>query len=86
MKKTKQETIDELKIELSSIENLYKSKCVNWTGKTKDTDEYYSEIIANELLRNLKEFDKIPAVTRNCRHNGVDRSWYIWTKNKGQIK
>ena len=64
MRKTKQETIDELNIELSTIENLYKSKCVNWTSTTKDTDEYYSEIIANELLRNLKEFDKIPAVTR----------------------
>ena len=72
MKKTRNETIGELNKELSSIENLYKSKCVNWTGKTKDTNEYYSEIIANELLRNLNEFDKIPIVTRTntyCREN-----------------
>lgn len=72
MKKTKKETIDELNIELSTIENLYKSNCVNWTGKTKDTSEYYSEIIANELLRNLKVFDKIPVVSRTstyCREN-----------------
>lgn len=72
MKYCKQETIDELKNELSSIEYLYKSKCINWTGKTKDTDEYYSEIIANELLRKLEEFDKIPPVTRTgtyCREN-----------------
>ncbi|MCH8942111.1 MAG: hypothetical protein IIA48_06710 [Bacteroidetes bacterium] len=72
MKKTKQETLNDLNNELSSIENLYKSGCVNWIGKTKDTDEFYSEIISNELLLNLKEFDKISIVTRKntyCRAN-----------------
>lgn len=72
IKKNKQETIYELKKELSSIENLYKSNCVNWTGKTIDTDEYYTEIIANELLLNLSEFDKIKPITRTgtyCREN-----------------
>ena len=72
MKKMKKETIDELNKELSNIENLYKSKCVNWTGETIDTNEFYSEIISNELLRNLKEFDKIPTRTRTsnyCREN-----------------
>ena len=77
MKKTRKETIDELQIELVSIENIYKAKCVNWTGKTIDTSELYSEIIANELLRNLKEFDKILEVTRTnsyCRgsHNEIN--------------
>ncbi|MCO5252465.1 MAG: hypothetical protein M9949_13745 [Candidatus Kapabacteria bacterium] len=62
--KTKLETINELEKELPFIKDLYKDNCVNWTGKTKDTDEFYTEIIANELLRNLKEFDKIPTVTR----------------------
>lgn len=62
---TREETIEELKKGLSNISNLYNAKCVNWSGKTKDTEEFYSEIIANELLRELKEFDKIPSVTRN---------------------
>ncbi len=39
MQKTKVETINELKKELSSIENLYKSNCVNWSGTTSDTNE-----------------------------------------------
>ncbi len=64
MKKTRNETIIELKKEFSSIENLYKSKCVNWSGTTKDTNELYSEIVANELLRNLKEYDKASTITR----------------------
>jgi hypothetical protein len=65
MKKTRLETIEELNKELETIEILYKAKCLKWSGTTTDTDEHYSEIIANELLRNLKEFDKIPTVTRN---------------------
>ncbi len=64
MKKTKKETIDELKKELLKIGTLYKSKCVNWIGKTSDTNELYSEIIANELLHDIKKFDEILTVTR----------------------
>jgi len=87
MKKTRTETINELKKELSNIENLYKSKCVNWTGTTKDTDELYSEIIANELLRELKEFDKISTVTRNetyCRENHCNIEIDICNSNRDE--
>ncbi len=75
MKKTKKETIDELKKEFSNIENIYKSKCVNWTGTTKDSDELYSEIIANELLQNINEFENISTISRTktyCRENHSD--------------
>lgn len=65
MKKTKTETIIELRKELSNIVSLYKAKCVNWIGTTSDTDEYYTEIIANELLRELKDLDNIATVTRS---------------------
>ena len=72
MKKTKRETIDEFKKALSNIETLYKARCVNWIGKTSDTSELYTEIIANELLLELKEFDKISTVRRTktyCRES-----------------
>jgi hypothetical protein len=72
MSYTKNQTIIAIKKELSNIESLYKSGCVNWAGKTKDTDELYSEIIANELLQELKEFNKISTVMRTatyCREN-----------------
>lgn len=68
---TKEKIICELQNELSNIENLYKAKCINRTGKTSK-GVFFSEIIANELLRNLKEFDKITTVTRKstyCREN-----------------
>ncbi len=72
MSKSKKEIINELKDELSNIENLYDSDCVKRIGKTKDTDEYYSEIVASELLQELIGFDKISTVTRTktyCREN-----------------
>ena len=87
MKKTNKETIDELTKELSNIENLYKSKCVNWIGKTKDTDELYSEIISNELLLNLKEFDKISTITRTntyCRENHCNIEIDICNSNRDE--
>jgi len=87
MKKTKIETITELKKELSDIKNLYKSKCVNWTGKTSDTNELYSEIIANELLQELNEFDKISTVTRTatyCRENHCNIEIDICNSNRDE--
>lgn len=64
MTKTKKETIDEFIKDLQNIENLYKSRCVNWKGITSDTNEFYSEIIAHELLRDINKFDNISNVTR----------------------
>lgn len=60
---------------------------MNWTGTTKDTDELYSEILANELLRNLKEFDKISTVTRTetyCRENHCNIEIDICKSNRDE--
>jgi hypothetical protein len=87
MKKTRKETLDELKKELSNIENLYKAKCVNWTGNTSDTNEIYAEIISNELLREIKEFDKISIVTRTetyCRKNHCNIEIDICKSNRDE--
>ncbi len=68
----KQTTIDALQNELLSMETLYQANCVNWTGKTNDTEAFYSEVLANELLRNLKVFDNIKPIPRPstyCRDN-----------------
>lgn len=63
-----QETIDILNKEiLKDISQLYNSECIKWKGRTPD-GIYYSEIIAKELLSSLKEFDKIPRITRNSSY------------------
>ena len=87
IKKTKNENIEELKTKLSTIEDLYNSKCVNWSGKTIDTDESYSEIISNELLRYLEEFDNILPVTRSktyCRENHCNIEIDICKSNRDE--
>lgn len=87
MKKTSKETINELKKELPNIENLYKSKCVNWTGTTSDTDELYTEIIAHKLLREIKQFDKIKTVSRTesyFRENHYDIEIDLCNSNRSE--
>lgn len=83
----KQQTIDAFQKELVNIETLYNSNCVNWTGKTSDTNEPYSEVIANELLRNLKEFDNIKPITRTntyCRENHCKIEMDICNSNRNE--
>jgi hypothetical protein len=87
MKKTIKETKEELLNEIVKIDNLYKANCVNWIGVSKDSGEYYSEIISNELLRNLKEFDSISSVTRTrsyCRENHCNVQIDICNSNRDE--
>jgi len=81
----KKQTIDALQKELASITSLYNAKCVNWTGETSDTNEPYNEVIASELLRNLKAFDSINTITREssyCRENHCNIEMDICNSNR----
>jgi hypothetical protein len=65
MKKYKiSETLNELSTLPKKGEELYKAECINWKGKTTDTKEFYSEVIAGELLKDLHLFQGINTVTR----------------------
>jgi len=46
------------------VDTFYKEKFNNYIGKTSDTEEYYSEIIAAELLNTPEFFDKIKSIKR----------------------
>jgi len=81
----KNQTIDVLQKEMVNIESLYNAKCVNWTGNTSDTNEPYSEVIASELLRELKAFDRIKQITRAntyCRENHCNIEMDICNSNR----
>ena len=82
-----QQTINALQNELANIENLYNSKCVNWTGKTSDTNQPYSEVIANILLRHLNLFDTIQPISRSstyCRENHCNVEMDICNSNRNE--
>lgn len=74
MKKSKSDTVSELKKQLLAIETVYKSNCVNWAGETIDTKEYFTEIIANELLKEKCEFEKIATITRAASYFSSNHS------------
>ena len=85
---TKIETLNKLKTEISKIDTLYKADCVKRIGTTKDTNEFYTEVISGQLLRDLKEFDKIKTVTRSstyCRANHTTISIDLKSPRKEEI-
>jgi len=80
IKKCLKETVEVLEHDLKNAKNLYKSKCINWKGKTLDSKEYYTEVISRELLKAeklilLEKIDQINRVNYNVdthdgKHNG----------------
>ena len=49
---------------INNINEFYKEKFINYIGKTTDTKEYYSEIIASEILNKIESFDNIMSIKR----------------------
>jgi len=81
IEKNLKETIKVLEDKLKNAKKLYNSDCVNWKGKTSDSEEYYTEVISKELLKAEKivllgKIDQINRdnynvdTTHNGKHNG----------------
>ncbi len=57
--------------------NLYKEKCINFKGETKDTKENYSKVIVDYLIEYIDEFKKglnTITVTRNTSYKTVSHN------------
>lgn len=50
----------------SDMSLFYKAGCINYRGKTADTEEYYTEVIAEWLLKRLNLLEKIKPITRQA--------------------
>lgn len=68
-------------IESSSgdISNFYKQDFINYTGRSNDTKEFYTEVISKWCIDNIKLFDLIPTITRAGSykvntHDGIEPS------------
>lgn len=62
----------------NDIVTFYQADCINYRGKTSDTDRYYSEIVAEYVLNHMEEFKAgIPTITRescyDLQHDGSYR-------------
>ena len=65
--------LDDLSVNMSL---LYKDDCINYIGKTTDTKEYYTEVIAEWLLEHIDLFEEIKPITRKSSyrmsgHDGI---------------
>lgn len=52
----------------SNMALFYQGGCINYRGKTADTEEYYTEVIAEWLLQHLKWFEEIKPITRQASY------------------
>ena len=73
---TRKQIIERLEKISADMSLFYKSGCVNYRGRTSDTKEYYTEVIAEWLLDHLPLFGQIREITRQSPydvegHDGV---------------
>lgn len=59
----------EIKSSLIRVDTFYKEKFINYVGKTKDTQEFYSEVIASKILNNPSLFESIKKNKRGDNNN-----------------
>lgn len=64
IKYSKNEILEMIENAKFDIRSFYKQDFVNYTGKTKDSKEYYTEIIAEWLLSHVDLFNKIKLINR----------------------
>lgn len=68
--------IDKCEKAFEDIKTFYKQQFINYSGKTSDTNEYYTEVVAEFLCNNFDDFiNGIPKITREnsyktSSHNG----------------
>ena len=69
MSYTKQCIIKKCEAAFKDIKTFYKQPFINYAGKTTDTNEYYTEVIAEFLLKNSDTFiNGIPKITRKAHY------------------
>ncbi len=69
MQYIRQEIINKCQQALKDIKTFYQQPFINYGGKTADTNEYYTEVIAEFLCDNLEEYiNGIPKITRESSY------------------
>ncbi len=69
MQYTRQDIINKCTQALKDVKTFYQQPFINYGGKTTDTNEYYTEVIAEFLIDNLDEYiNGIPKITRETSY------------------
>lgn len=69
MQYSREEIISECQKALADSRTFYQKEMINYRGKTFDTNEYYTEVIAEFLCMNINDFIiGIPQITRKATY------------------
>lgn len=75
MSYTYQEIIKKCQKAFEDIKTFYQADIVNYRGKTSDTNEYYSEVVAKFVLDYIEEYKKgIQIVKRKNPYKSIERN------------
>ncbi len=65
----------------NDYKNFYKAACLNYRGETKDTKEPYSKVIADCLVKNIKEYQFFLSRTIITRDKSYKTKGHIGVSN-----
>ena len=73
---TRRDVIDMIERAATDISTFYKCDFINYRGVTTDTNEYYTEVVAEWLLSNISTLDGIKPIVREAgyytqSHDGI---------------
>lgn len=72
---SRQDILNKCQEALIDIKTFYNSKMINYRGKTTDTEEYYTEIIAVFICNNIELFrTTIPVTTRESSYKKTSQT------------
>lgn len=76
---TKAELLERIESASHEINLFYKQDFINYRGKTRDSKELYSEVVAEWCIENIERFYSIPMITRESTykissHDGIPKS------------
>ena len=81
---TRQEIMNECQERFSDVKTFYQAKMVNYRGVTSDTNEFYTEVIAEFVCNNIELFsNSIPCITRKTSYKTPShKGKYLATSNR----
>ena len=84
MEYTREEILSKSQELFSDIKTFYQADIINYRGKTSDTKEYYTEVIAEFVCNNIELFcNSIPNITRKASYKTAShKGEYSSTSNR----
>lgn len=82
---SRREVIEKCEKEISDVSNFYKADFINYRGKTIDTGEYYTEVIAEYICDNIERFDEIQKITRRASYQTNEHEGN-YSKNSNRLE